>query len=411
MFFSADGQYISLTGRQTDQVRNFSTGKEESIRDVIWLKPDSTGDAYSVVVKSPSKVQEFRSRLFYEFNEALFTEENVIREMYDGQGNLQYALTDDIPYITYHDRVEPEGCDLGVFSPCGNALMSLAMAPGRVDVSPSGETFTILYTVPSLWNARSFSFLRVYNASNGKFIMSVGGRENPVVDFAYAPNSKTIGVAYVDGSVQLWDIGSSSARFGARHMNGYIDILSYTPDSQYLLVQRRDELEVRQARDGALLARFTATAFSTSPDGNLVALGTQDGMIRVMRMDTGQRVVSFQAHNDLVYSVAFSSDGRYIASGGRDCAIKLWDAGTGQFLHHFEQTRIDAYEIDRKSRIFAYYMKFIPSTDTVIGFGSWGTAVAWSVNSGATKFVIQSATLEYYNGMWTLKPHFPEFLM
>jgi WD40 repeat protein len=314
-----------LTDGKTDQIRNFSTGQEESVRDVVWLKPDAKDDYHDVAVKSPDKAQEFRSRFSYEFIEALFTEETVTREVYDGQGNLQYALTDDIPYITYHDRVEPEGCDLGVFSPCGNALLSLAMAPGRVEFSPSGETFTILYGVPSLWNSKSFSFLRVYNASDGKFLMSVGGRENPVVDFAYAPNSKTIGVAYLDGSVQLWDIGGPLARFGARHMNGYINILSYTPDSQYLLIQRRDELEVRQTRDGSMLARFTATA------------------------------------------------------------------------------------IDMKSRIFAYHMKFIPNTDTVIGFGSWGTSVAWNVNSGATKFIIQSAPLDYYNGMWTLKPHFPEF--
>lgn len=44
----------------------------------------------------------------------------------------------------------------------------------------------------------------------------------------------------------------------------------------------------------------------------------------------------------------------------------------------------------------------------LIGFGSWGTVVNWNVNSGAKNYVIQSGALKYYNGMVTLKPHFPE---
>ena len=409
MYFNSDGQYLLLTGSTNDQIRSFSNGQPAQAKDITWIKPQESRKHSNLSVKSLDNAKEFHSEFLYEYNEKLFTEEAVIREMHNSKGELLYKMNDDIPYITYHDRVEPESCDLGVFSPCGNALMSLAMAPSKVEFSSSGETFTVLYNVPSLWNSKYFSFLRVYNVSDGKFIMSAGGREQPVSDFAYSPNSKTIGIAYLDGSIQLWDIGSDKARFGARHMNANISAIAYAPDGKNLLIQRGEELEIRRTNDGSMVGRFNAATFSVSPVENLVAIGDRDGMIRVRRIDNGENVVVFQAHTDLVYSVAFSADGRYIASGGRDCDIKLWDAKTGKLLHYFEETKIDAYDLGEKSRIFAYYMEFIPGTNTVVGFGSWGTAVAWDINSGATRFVIQSPALEYYNGMSTIKPHFPEF--
>lgn len=411
MYFSDDGEHLLLVSRDSNEMKKFSTGGSENLIGINWLRPQIGGaENYNeIITRSSDGTKAFRSNMGYEYNEDIFSEEFVTREMYDGKGNLLYTMSDDIPYVTYDDRVEPEGCDLGVFSPCGNALMSLAMAPGQVEFSPSGDTFTALYTVPSLWDSKKFSFLRVYDSSDGAFLMSLGGREHPISAFAYSSDSRSIGVAYLDGSVQIWNIGDKEARFGARHMNSQVGVIQYTRDSKYLLIQRGDELEIRQTSDGAMIGRFEAATFSISPVENLVAIGDRQGMVRVRRIDNGENVLVFQAHSDLVYSVAFSEDGLYLATGGRDCDVKMWDARTGQLLHYFEETRVDAYDIGANSRIFSYFMKFIPGTDMVIGFGSWGTAVAWDVDSGATRFVAQSAPLEYYNGMWTIKPHFPEY--
>lgn len=410
MYFSEDGQHLLFLSGDESQIREFSTGKAKSPTGVNWIKPlNDFGSFYDVTVRSPDGSMEFRSRFKYEYNERLFSEEYVVREMYNDTGDLLYVMPDDIPYITYDDRVEPEGCDLGVFSPCGNALMSLAMSPGQTEFSPLGDTFAILYTVPSLGGSEKFSFLRIYDSSDGSFIMSLGGREHPISAFAYTPDAKSIGVAYLDGSVQIWNIGGDQARFGARHMNASIGFLAYTSDSKYLLIQRNDELEIRQTTDGSMIGRFDAAAFAISPRENIVAIGDDEGMVRIRRIDTGENVLVFQAHSDMIYSVTFSDDGLYLATGGRDCDVKMWDAKTGQLLHYFEETRIDAYDIGSNSRIFSYSMKFIPNTDRVIGFGSWGTAVVWDIDSGATQYVIQSQPLEFYNGMWTVKPHFPEY--
>jgi WD40 repeat protein len=410
MYFNDNGQYLILVNAKTSEKIEFKTGLSANPKDVTWLRPQVSKNNYSnLLVLSWDRSKKFQSIFSYEFNEEIFSEEVVTRKVLDESGKLLYEMPDDIPYVTYRDRVEPEGCDLGVFSPCGNALMALAMAPKQVEFSPLGDTFAVLYTVPSLWSSSSYNFLRVYDAEDGSFVMSMGGQEHPISSFAYTADSRSIGLAYLDGSVQIWDIGAFQARFGARHMNALINSVSYTSDSQYLLIQRRDELEIRRTSDGSMIGRFDAITYAVSPTENLVAIGDQGGMVRIRRIDNGENLLVFQAHEDLIYSIAFSKDGLYLATGGRDCDVKMWDAKTGKLLHYFEETRIDAYDLGSNSRIFAYHMEFIPNTDTVVGFGSWGTAVAWNINSGATKYVIQSAPLDYYNGMWTIKPHFPEF--
>jgi WD40 repeat protein len=185
--------------------------------------------------------------------------------------------------------------------------------------------------------------------------------------------------------------------------------VAYSPDSKYLLIQRAEELEVRLTASGALLYRFEMTEFAVSSKTNLIALGDDAGNIQIRDLDSGKGIRNIKAHDDRIYSIAFSADGLYLASAGQDCDIKLWDLETGKLLHYFEETAVDAYEIGMSSRIFSTYLEFIPDTNMLVGFGSWGTVVNWNVNSGATNYVIQSNALEYYNGMVTLKPHFPEF--
>lgn len=331
--------------------------------------------------------------------------------MYNSSGDLLYVLEDDAPYVTYSDRNGPEGCDLSVFSMCGNALMDVATTPRKALFSSDSTTFAALYDPPSLYFGvmRAFSYIRIYDSANGNLIGALGGFTKPVQDFNYSSDGKLLIVGFVDGSLVLWDIQNAKSAYGTRHMNAPTWRLVYSQDSKYLMIQRAEEIEVRLTKNGSLVYRFGAVEFAVSPLNNLLALGDAQGNIQIRDLDTGKTVRNIKAHEARVYSIAFSHDGLYLASAGQDCDIKLWDLETGKLLHHFEETAVDAYDIGFSSRIFSTYLEFIPGTNILIGFGSWGTVVNWNVNSGASNYVIQSDALQYYNGMVTLKPHFPEF--
>ncbi|KAF6803547.1 hypothetical protein CPLU01_16110, partial [Colletotrichum plurivorum] len=67
-----------------------------------------------------------------------------------------------------------------------------------------------------------------------------------------------------------------------------------------------------------------------SPDGRQLASGSDDRTVKLWDTATGQCQQTLEGHGSSVWSVAFSPDGRQLASGSDDKTVKLWDTATGQ---------------------------------------------------------------------------------
>jgi hypothetical protein len=72
-----------------------------------------------------------------------------------------------------------------------------------------------------------------------------------------------------------------------------------------------------------------------SPDGKRLASGGKEDVVRIWDATTGQKVLAFHAHAVHVAHVTFSPDGSRLASAGWDNLARLWDAATGRPLHNF----------------------------------------------------------------------------
>ncbi|NEU81561.1 NB-ARC domain-containing protein [Nostoc sp. UIC 10630] len=73
-----------------------------------------------------------------------------------------------------------------------------------------------------------------------------------------------------------------------------------------------------------------------SPNGKLLATGDTNGEIRLYEVANSQQLLTCKGHTGWVWSVSFSPDGEILASGSNDQTIKLWDTSTGQCLKTFE---------------------------------------------------------------------------
>src|SRR5947209_5060841 len=62
-----------------------------------------------------------------------------------------------------------------------------------------------------------------------------------------------------------------------------------------------------------------------SPDGKTLASGSYDQTVRLWDVATGKEQATLQGHTDRVWSVRYSPDRKTLASGSGDGTIKLWD--------------------------------------------------------------------------------------
>jgi WD40 repeat protein/tRNA A-37 threonylcarbamoyl transferase component Bud32 len=106
------------------------------------------------------------------------------------------------------------------------------------------------------------------------------------------------------------------------------------PLSRLALVRRPKVLEgLRSWTIERRRHQGSVTAVAFSPDGRLLATAGADGSVRLWEPDTFRLVRVFLEHTDQVLSLAWAPDSQFLASGGQDGAVRVWDVASGQMVY------------------------------------------------------------------------------
>lgn len=116
-------------------------------------------------------------------------------------------------------------------------------------------------------------------------------------------------------------------------------------------------------------------AIAISPDGKILASGSNDNTINVWNLSTGQRLFTLKGHTDYIYSVAFSPDGQKIASASGDGTVKIWNLQTGQLLQTLQS--------NSENRVFS--VTFTPDGQTLVSGNKDKTIKLWNPSTGQLK--------------------------
>ncbi|HSL42851.1 MAG TPA: AAA family ATPase [Anaerolineales bacterium] len=253
----------------------------------------------------------------------------------------------------------PDGMYIATAWP-GNTIEIANATTGESFLSLAGHTSTLNNVIYSpdghyLATVSDDRTARVWDAATGREVLTLYGHLAPINGIAFSPDGEHLATSDEQGVVRIWDIGPeaeifsksnrdiSSAEFhryqapsfGADNSHVYTIVNTLSADEN--TVTQISVLDAALGKDLRILAKTKETVFSSlavSRDGARVAVGGQDGILRILDGLSGKLLWSVNLDVPL-NNLAFSPDGKWLATPGEGYAAQLWDVNSGQLLFRF----------------------------------------------------------------------------
>jgi WD40 repeat protein len=227
---------------------------------------------------------------------------------------------------------------------------------------------------------------RVWDAESGTTVCTLHGHAGIVWDADFSPDGRQVVTASSDRTARIWalELGSpeiilraSASLINAEFSSDARRVITAAPDAG--TVQFWDPDTAQQTSFINVSPMFTATL---SQDGRTLAIASAS-TARILDVQTGKTLVVLTGHSDMVWSLAFSPDGRRVVTSSKDKTARVWDAGTGSTV-----TVLKGHEDKVEGATFSL------DGQRVVTASDDGTAHIWNVESGETIRVLKGHVLD-----------------
>jgi WD40 repeat protein/Flp pilus assembly protein TadD len=259
--------------------------------------------------------------------------------------------------------VEPRNLSTGssamwvCFSPDGRRLVSAHYdhtvrvwdpATGQALRTYRGHTSPVLCVTFSgdgrrLASIEASGTLRIWCALTGQDFLTIRGNTRWTWCLAFSPDGQRLATGLQDGTVRLWDLTSQQV---SRILAGSwvrIPSLAFSPDGQRIIGATPWSVRSATPHGGVwdlvsgktlhtLEHKNPVRGVAYSPDGRWLATASDDRTAKLWDAQTGKVIHTLSGHTQAVKCVAFSPDSLHVATGSVDGTARIWNVASGKGL-------------------------------------------------------------------------------
>lgn len=181
----------------------------------------------------------------------------------------------------------------------------------------------------ALWSVEEPGTLRRWDPAGGQAVLTTPLSDLEML-WRFGPGARV--VVSASDEVSLWDV-KTGAMVTALAQPSWVDAVDLWGDPALLITGHDDgKLRLWDAASRSLVREMDGhhggpvTAVAFSPDGRLLASAGEDRAVRVFEVASGHVVGTLGRHTDHVESLAWSPDGRRVYSAAWDRTCRVWDA-------------------------------------------------------------------------------------
>ncbi|MCI0393988.1 MAG: WD40 repeat domain-containing protein [Chloroflexi bacterium] len=291
--------------------------------------------------------------------------------------------TDGQSVYTVNDGVQQWSIATGQHE---GAIISEETIEGQTVFSPQSKYLFHNGYSPKIWALETGMAVELETSAPYRFFEIIFSADEKYLVTTQLEGSLA-GDTFGQNLVQLWDVATGREMM---HIEDFAFDVTFSPDSRYLVVPMGEVARVWELPSQQEVFRIvrdeTISSPTFSPDGRTVIVHNSNSITGRKSTDVWEMIPAqwywrFEHGSPSgIYSMAFSPDGQYLATGGEENIIHVWDTETGEEVAHFDHQQYHVLVV-----AFSPDGRYLLSGGTTIPYGAEYTSVThlWDMVTGS----------------------------